>query len=550
MESTLLFIFGSVLFLMFLGMLYGDQLSMLGLFDGRVFAPVSGIFGRTWAIFSEAFERGIEFVLTHLSWVIAAVSGTAGLLLIIFLMGGGLTADAAVYHADVMAPLNSGGVIDKMPNVPQSVAQDPIKLAEHVRDDSRLVFQVKTADYVIFGRPEFSRPWRPPVTDVAVNDRVNRPITDRAFLDIEFRRLGASVLLQEDIPEAVIRGRLEDTLPNPAFVRRAVNSLRNDNWNDATLRRDDNNEVGLPQDVVSNATNADVRNFEALVAEARVRIIPGQMVSSQDLRVEKSAPTETETGEVEIQITVKNLGRETISGLLVREILPLETQVRAAMPNGLLRDDTLTWLIDDLRPGDEELVRLTAIPTVEPALAGRSFFESVTEVSAMAAVTTSTNVARGTPDPFPSDRRRRTRESVGAPDLRMTIVEPQTRGRVGEWSTYYFEVSNRGTAAATDVVVRLILDKSLDQPNLLENPRADHNVFARLARVEPNETRRVRLEVRPRTDGVTSSTAELIYQEERLDSKRFRLTVDPEIRGRLRSFNMPSKKSVILATRK
>ncbi len=524
MESTLLFIFGSILFLMFLGMLYGDQLSMLGLFDGRIFAPVGSVFGRIVSLFTEGFERGVEFVLAHLSWVIAAVSGFAGLLLIIFLMGGGLTADAAVYHQDVRTPLHSGGVIDQLTPVPSPVPQDPIKLAEHVRDDSRLVFQVKTADYLVFGRPEFSRPWRPPATDVAVDDRVNRPITDRPFLDIQFRRLGSSMLMEDEIPEAVVRGRLVDPLPSVAFVRRAVDSLRNDNWNDGTLRRDPD-DLGLPQDSVPNATNADIRNFEALVAESRVRVIPGLMVSEQDIRVEKSTPSQSDTGEVEMQIRIKNLSQETIRGLLVREIMPLETQVRAAVPDGLLRDDTMTWLIDELRSGQEETLRFVVIPSTDAGLARRSFFESMTEVSALTAVTASTKVGRGTPDPFPSDRRR-PREVAGAPDLRMSIEEPETPGRVGEWSTYFFVVRNVGTATAEDVVVRLILDKTLDQPDLLENPREDHNVFALLTRIRPNEERRVRLEVRPRRDGVTSSTADLMYQEKRLDSKRFRLVVE------------------------
>lgn len=525
MESTLLFIFGSILFLMFLGMLYGDQLTMLGLFDGRFFAPVGSIFGRIVSLFTEASERGVEFVLAHLSWVIAAASGFVGLLLIIFLMGGGLTADAAVFHADVRTPLNSGGVIDRLPALPSPVPQEPIQLAEHIRDDSRLVFQTKTADYVIFGRPEFTKPWRPPATDVAIDDRVNRPITNRPLLDIQFRRLGSSVLLADEIPETVARGRLMDPLPDASFVRRAVNALRDDNWNDGTLLRNPD-DLGLPQGFVPNATNADVRNFDGLVAESRVRIIPGVMVSRQDLSVEKSIPSEARTGEVETEIRIRNRGRDSIRGLLVREIMPEETQVRAAFPDGLLRGDTMTWLINELRPDEEETLRFTMVPPTEPGSTRRSLFESLTEVSALTAVTASTVVDRTVPNRAPSDRLR-SREMPGTPDLRLTIEEPRTRGRAGEWSTYYFVVSNVGNAVAEDVVIRLILDKMLDQPDLLENPREDHNVFAKLSRIRPNEERRVRLEVRPRREGVTSSTAELLYREQRLDLQRFRLAVDP-----------------------
>ena len=98
MGSVILFIFGCILCLMFLGMLYGDRLSMIGLFDGEWLGPVSGLFSKLVADFVEAADESIEFLLAHLSWVVAAVSGTAGLVIVGFIMGGGLASDAAAHH--------------------------------------------------------------------------------------------------------------------------------------------------------------------------------------------------------------------------------------------------------------------------------------------------------------------------------------------------------------------------------------------------------------------------------------------------------------------
>ncbi len=52
--------------------------------------------------------------------------------------------------------------------------------------------------------------------------------------------------------------------------------------------------------------------------------------------------------------------------------MPLETQVRAAVPDGLLRDDTMTWLIDELRSGQEETLRFVVIP-VDGRRSGSTF---------------------------------------------------------------------------------------------------------------------------------------------------------------------------------
>ncbi len=42
-------------------------------------------------------------------------------------------------------------------------------------------------------------------------------------------------------------------------------------------------------------------------------MIPGLMVSEQDIRVEKSTPSQSDTGEVEMQIRIKNLSQENDS---------------------------------------------------------------------------------------------------------------------------------------------------------------------------------------------------------------------------------------------
>ena len=536
MASVLLFLFGCLLCLMFLGMLYGEHLSLMGLTDGPWFSPIGVLASKLWSTVCEGVDESIEFVLAHLSWVVAAVSGTAGLILVAFLMGGGLASDAVAYHRDMITPLRSGGVLDRIERVTARDSQPPILLAKAELDDLQFVTQAGGSNTLVFGRPEYApirpRPRRP--IEGGVIDLTDRnPITARPLLDVTFRRLGSSVIRSEDNPGVSVHGRLVDDLPDPLFVDRAVRGLLRDNWREGFgLPATDSSStgVGLPGDTLPESPLAAVRELES-----RVRVTPGILVAEHDLRVEKTAPEESATGEVTIQISLTNLGNDTIDGLLVRERFPFDTLVRGAEPEGILRDDTLTWLINDLQPSTELMLRFTVLPSSRPDTDRDATFASTTEVSALAAVTTRTVVADATslPDPFPPDRRRgpviprespRNPDLSGAPDLRLSIAEPRGTVSVGKNVQVVFTIANEGTAAAENVTLRLTLDEGLDHKELAaaSGPRM---VSVYVPAIRAGESRDFRLEVRPNTTGELLSTAELLFEDAQIDLATLRLVV-------------------------
>ena len=538
MESALILFFMGVMSLMLLGMLYGERLSMLAIFDGDWLGPIGSVFERLWSGIVQGFDESLEFVLAHLSWVVAAASGTAGLVIIAFLMGGGLASDAAAYHRDTLTPLRSGGVIDKVTAVAARASQAPIILAKEDRDDSQLVSQIRTADYIVFGRPDYTpirpRPRRP------IDGSINYPpssITDIPMLDVTFRRLGSSVIRSEMNPDMVTRGRLVDSLPDTYFIDRIVRRLRQDNWREALGMPGD--DLGLSQDNLPESPLADIEDLES-----RVKVTPGAYVSTHDLRVEKSVPEETASGDVTIQVSLSNLGDKTIDGLLVREILPFDTVVRGASPNAVFRDDTLTWLVDDLRPAEEYVLRFEVVAPTGFSMSGgrRSLFESLTEVSAASPVVDPfpSERLRPAPTPAPLPRRETTprRELAGKPTLRLSIQEQQEIARVGEWTQVMFSLTNNGTADADAVRLRLILDESLDQPDLLRLPVEDRVVFVDVDKVAVGQTRRFRLEVRPNSSGETLSTAEVLLEGSRVDRRTFRLVARDTDESRPRPENV------------
>lgn len=379
MASTLLFLFGCLLCLIFLGMLYGERLSLTGLVDGEWFSPAGDLLDRAWNGVCEFVERTIEFVLSHLSWVVATASGAAGLLLILFIMGGGLARDAEAFHRDTQKPLHAGGVLDHMTAL-RSHADSTALMATNIDWEAanpgsgvnpRWAVMTKNLDvtqkpvnsYLVFGRPEYSPRWpkpRRPIEGGTIDYPVSRPVNERPMLGLTFRRLGSSVLESAFNPEVSIRGVLEESLPDPDYVDRALRQLLRDDWQEHFVGVNDS--PLLPQDLYPESRPSELRDLEDQLERERIRIVPGNLVSTQDLRVEKSSPAQSATGEITLQVTLRNMGSETISGLLVREILPYGTRVRSVEPLAVFRPDTLTWLLDDLRPSEEQMLRFTVIP--------------------------------------------------------------------------------------------------------------------------------------------------------------------------------------------
>ncbi|MEN9556760.1 MAG: hypothetical protein RLZZ232_3046 [Planctomycetota bacterium] len=521
MSSFILFICGCLLGVLFLSTLYGDSLRLNGLFEGQWLSPLFRMIVRFFAGAGQLFDVTALFTLTHLSWVVAAVSGSAGLCLVLFLMGGGLATDAAAWQRDSFQPLNSGGVLDRVAALRTAAPSRLVSLSRNERDDSLMLNQPRGGQYLVFNRPD-SVPFRPrpDLADVPFPEGADATdVNARPLLDVTFQRLG-STTDQDGLGETGVLGELIESLPEPGFVERALSSLGRDGWRDNL-----GNYRGSPVRTNESLPESTLSEMRAL--ESDIRVLPGAMVASQDIRVEKSAPTASESGEIFIEISITNPGTEVIDGLLVREYLPRQTLVRAASPDPVFRDDTLTWLINDLRPSENRTLQFTVFPTEVQESDSDLLFESDTEVSALLAVTSPTQVSDSrsststTRDPV--IRNPVSRGPISAADVRLTIEEPVETPLVGEWTRVVFNVTNTGDLSASDLKLRLTLDDSLDHADLLDRPN-DRQVYVSVKRLEPGESRSFRLEVRPMQPGNSISTAEVLSEGSQIGLEEFRLT--------------------------
>lgn len=537
------FIFVGMLCLMFIGMIYGEKLNVLGILEGRFFAPVQTALNSAWNELCRALDQTVLFVTEHASWVLAGASGSIGLFIISFLMFSGIAEDAAARNQDLRKPLNAGSVVDGIPEVVGAEDSPAILRASHTvdvtkSDDSEFLWQ-QPGTYVVFKRPELDRPVRrlpaptiefPPRRPAGPSET---PLADRPQLLIRFDRLVQQSSYFDDETQSYATGRLIESMPLRNRVADSLARLRRDDWQQSF-----GNPIGLnrnePNTTLRESTVGEIRE-----AESNVRVIPGDAVAEHQLRIEKVFPSESAGNEITVEIRILNTGSETVSGLVVREYLPRNAGVRGTQPpDALFRDDTLIWVVNDLRPFDEQILQFTVLANpVSSGISRRPTFESSTEVSALTAVASRTLVRDDSRNRQPSVPVREPLPAVdeplsipplgsaGRPDVRLRIDEPVDPVKVGQSIEVNFVVRNFGTAAAEGVGLRVTLDQGLSH-HMLADDDPIREVVNSVRRLEPNETRTIPLRMRATRAGQFQSSAEMIFEGRSITSDSFRLMAE------------------------
>lgn len=543
MVTVLEFIFLGILCLMFLGMIYGEKNNILGMLEGRFLEPVRRFLSGAWNELCRAFDLSLLFVTEHASWVMATASGGLGLFVISFLLFSGIAEDAAARHRDLATPLNAGSVIDLVPAVDTVRRSSAILRASHAVemtkfDESDFLAQ-RPGTYVVFKRPELDRPVRrrrDAETEVVPwhpDDRIHRPLEEQPALRVSFDRLPQHSGYFDDETQTIAAGRLIEAMPLRNIITQAISRLQRDDWGMSFGGR-----AGGPllTDLQPESTALEVRT-----AVDGIRVIPGDAIAEHDLRIEKLFPAESSGSEVTVEISLLNTGEDVVSGLIVREYLQRNTRIRGSVPQALFRDDTLTWIVNELRPFEEQVLRFTAITTQPPARSsGRTTFESATEVSAATAVSNRTVVRDDSLRLQPSESRRPvaplpsidestvapTSEIAGRPDVRLRIDEPLDPVKVGQTIEINFVVRNFGSEPAEGVGLRVTLDQGLKHHKLSDDD-PERVVVNSVRRLEPGESRSIPLRIRASRPGQFRSEGEMIFEGKQITSDSFRIVAEP-----------------------
>lgn len=552
----LVFIFS----LLSLAMIFGDRLSLFGKIDDRWLMSPFELVSRFWQMLCEIFDRAVCFVFDHFWWVAATASGGIGVVMIALIMFSGLTLEAAAVRRDEMAIMNVGGVLDHTPRVSaKDTMPQPMKLVSE--NSSHLVDQFPTPNN------------RFPIQELSRRPEIDILPVERPYLPIE-----ASPEEYAPTPDP-FRSRLRLTL-NPfveiqgqpfkdpllsQMIQQALYDVQQDEWQAFSNLGFQNRQFESQPDLPENSSYDVDRLLKS------VRILSSDTIATQSIDVQKLVPENPPAGEFDIRIRIRNMGRDTLSGLIVREQIPLTAAAKQMQPSGVYRDTTAVWVVDDLRSGEERDLVLT----VEAQ--DRDRFESWTEVSAASAVRVATTVeeprrsepVRLPPVKFdlPEERRPARRpivepqeerrepilrmpeleepelrlptrreperrepvrpepEPVKIPDVRLRLLTKPVRVKVNEVAVVRFEVRNVGNADAEGVSLRVNLPLAVDHKQL--DPRDIlRRVESSVRVLKPNERRTMELFIRPTRTGDHLVTALLMLQDRELDIQSFDVETD------------------------
>ncbi len=573
-----------LLCLLLLVMIFGEQLSILGAFHLRWLSALAEGIADLWDSFCDAVDRGFSFVLEHLWWVLAVGSGSTGLLLITWMMFGGVVERATADIAGRTGRVHAGGILDQIPEIDNRLKLQLVSFDRSENPIAQRVDQVPSPTRRFEPERNMEPEWISP----------RRDHIDSDFSAIDFSTEDDDPLRNDgpSLPEFPRRRRLQwdrpaeppgrnpsdpgldhtrsnlPTLEPDSRSRSGRNSLWDSRWTwedesqdfsgddrftettgttvaTATLKNEiefalnrlqsERSDSWSPYDRFSdrrrNPDRLDVASpvireatFEELeTIESEVRIVSGSEVAESDLQIEKRTLAADTKNEFDIEISVLNRSRRhRMSGLLIREELPFRVQPVSISEGGVYRDSKVTWVIDDLRPMKSQVVRVRV-----RAESGRAF-ESQTEVSAVAAVASEIRVR--------SDRR--TDFAPGTPDVRMTMGHVPSVADVGEELEIPFRLRNAGTASASKTVLRIELPHGLDHFHL-DKTDTDRFVFVSARNLKPGGTRDVMLRLLTTEPGEQLAVVELMEKRQRLDLKTFTIRVrerddDPSDRRPLR----------------
>ncbi len=496
--------------LMFLAMIFGERLSLFGIVDGQWVTAPFDMLARLWSLVCEATDRVWCFIYDHFWWVAATASGSIGVLLVALIMVSGLSNEAAAVRLEERTVMPVGSVLDHI-SVVDSDNVLVINAVADPDDDSHLVYQPQPFRQ----RPIVRDVW-PRVQDVPPMPTYRERNYPRGNL-----RLTMEPLAREAGDGGWVEkvGRPSRTQDFRQLIDRALSDLRNDfRWRTSDSGR------SVADSASSRPPMVEDSQFAVGDLTSQVRVFPGDVVSSRNLRVEKIVPSNPSPGDFEIQIRLTNLSRERLSGVVVREFLPEAWVPKNMTPRGVFRDSTATWLVRDLGP-QQDGVLVLQVESME-----NGPFESVTEVSATAAVSNSATISRRSrplpPVPAPSRKPLEPREPLerrermAEPKLRLILEAEPDVVNVDEWTTANFRVENIGDVPAVGVSLLVTLVAGLDH-HALDDTDTKREVDWKVSRLDPGEVRKMPLVVRPNIRGRHFATAELRLRGTQLAIKTF-----------------------------
>jgi len=159
------------------------------------------------------------------------------------------------------------------------------------------------------------------------------------------------------------------------------------------------------------------------------------------LAITKNGPEKRYLGRpVEFEITVTNKGDAAATETVIRDTVPSGTKFVSASAGGSLSQNAVVWNMGTLQPGASRKVTVTYAPAAAGIVNNTASASAVCAEAVTASARTSVS---------------------GIPAVLLEVIDVSDPIELGQNETYVITVTNQGTAAATNVAIKCVLEDSM-----------------------------------------------------------------------------------------
>ena len=220
-------------------------------------------------------------------------------------------------------------------------------------------------------------------------------------------------------------------------------------------------------------------------------------VQQPKLKLTAKAPTKRFVGNV-IKYTTKvvNTGSATAKNVVCKMPLPNGTKFVSADEGGKLAGSAIVWNLGSLQPGEEKAFTSRIIAKKIMVIQTSMRAEAHGAIPVQTAMVT---------------------DVAGIPAILTDVRDINDPVSVGETETYVINVTNQGSLAATGVVVKCILEDSMEfvkSEGAVKSKLVGGNVvFAKINKIEPQDVQVLKVVVRAKKEGDVRFTVEVTGNE-------------------------------------
>ena len=297
---------------------------------------------------------------------------------------------------------------------------------------------------------------------------------------IQFRNGGNAPVLDARLTHSLSRGMTSDTGSNKIVIK------------------------------VGNIQPNEIKTFDLLLKTKDVGIYENKLIATAKDGVSATAVMKTSVQQPKLKVTAKapskrfvgnaikyttkivNTGSATAKNVICRMPIPSGTKFVSADEGGRLEKNVVVWKLGSLQPGEEKAFTSRIIAKKIMVIQTSLRAEALGAAPVVTALVT---------------------DVAGIPAILLKMQDINDPVPVGETETYVISVENQGSLAATGIVVKCILEDSMEFVKSVGDVKSKlvggNVVFETIKKIEPQDVSTLQVVVRAKKEGDVRFTVEI-----------------------------------------